>query len=301
MSNTIASLQRDIQTQVSVALTEDIGDGDITAELIPADQTAKARVITREDCVLSGQAWVDEVFKQLDQQAGLTTNIEWQHQDGDMVTADSTLFEISGNARLLLTGERTALNFLQLLSGTATRCAEYAAMVEHTDVKLLDTRKTIPGLRTAQKYAVTCGGCYNHRIGLFDAFLIKENHIAACGGITEAIQTAKQNHPDKPVEVEVESLSELEIALNAQADIVMLDNFSFDNLREGVVLNKKYGKEKAKLEASGGVTTDTLVEIAETGVDYISIGALTKDCKAVDLSMRVNESNISYTSSLSTK
>jgi nicotinate-nucleotide pyrophosphorylase (carboxylating) len=281
------SLQNDIVNQVAIALAEDIGDGDITAELIPADQIAQAKVITREDCVLSGRAWVDEVFKQLDQQSGLKTELTWHHQDGDQVTANSTLFKLSGNARLLLTGERTALNFLQLLSGTATRCAEYAAMVKHTKVKLLDTRKTIPGLRTAQKYAVTCGGCHNHRIGLFDAFLIKENHIAACGGITEAIQTAKKNHPDKPVEVEVESLQELEIALKAQADIVMLDNFSLEDLVKGVELNKSFGERKAKLEASGGINKETLVGIAETGVDYISIGALTKDCKAVDLSMRI--------------
>jgi nicotinate-nucleotide pyrophosphorylase (carboxylating) len=278
-------LKLDIQQAVSIALNEDVGDGDITAELIPEDEQAKARVITRENCVIAGQDWVTEVFLQLDQQTGQKTHIQWHVSDGDYVVKNTTLFELSGQARTLLTVERTALNFLQLLSGTATICASYADLVKHTRVQLLDTRKTIPGLRTAQKYAVTCGNCHNHRIGLYDAFLIKENHIAACGGITEAIQTAKGNHPDKPVEIEVENLQELEIALSAKADIVMLDNFSLDDLKQGVELTQG----KAKLEASGGITTDTLVAIAETGVDYISIGALTKDCKAIDLSMRVSE------------
>ena len=282
MPTITASLRNDITRAVTEALQEDIGSGDITAELIPATQTAQATIITREACVIAGQAWVNEVFAQLDN----TVLITWHVNDGDHVAADSTLFTLTGSARSLLTGERAALNFLQLLSGVATTSQHYASKVKHTKVTLLDTRKTIPGLRTAQKYAVTCGSCQNHRIGLFDAFLIKENHIAACGGITQAIQTAKNNHPRKPVEVETESLEEFKEALSANADIIMLDNFSLDDMRTVVVFNKENGS-KVKLEASGGITQETLVDIAETGVDYISIGALTKDCKAVDLSMRL--------------
>lgn len=272
----------DLEASVKAALSEDIGSGDITAELIPADRTAKARIITREYAVISGQAWVDEVFKQVDP----SVIVEWNVADGDTVEADTTLFTLSGNARSLLTGERCALNFLQLLSGTATTCARYANIVKTTQVKLLDTRKTIPGLRTAQKYAVTCGQCFNHRIGLYDAFLIKENHINACGSIGQAISTARSNHPGKPVEVEVENLNELDQALAAKADIVMLDNFSLDDMRTAVKITAEQTQGKTKLEASGGVTDTTLLPIAETGVDYISIGALTKDCKAIDLSMR---------------
>ena len=291
ISPTQAPLKDDIQQMVAIALAEDLGGtdnqgGDITAELIPPKQGASARVITREDCIISGQAWVDAVFAQLDRQRGngdQPTQIQWQVKDGQQVAANSVLFTLTGQARTLLTGERTALNFLQLLSGTATRCHHYAEQVQHTPVKLLDTRKTLPGLRTAQKYAVSCGGCHNHRIGLYDAFLIKENHIAACGGIAQAIGQARSNHPDKPVEIEVENLDELAIALEAKADIVMLDNFSLKDLRAGVQLNQG----RAKLEASGGINQQTLVAIAETGVDYISIGALTKDCRAVDLSMRM--------------
>jgi nicotinate-nucleotide pyrophosphorylase (carboxylating) len=277
------SLQADITRAVTDALREDVGSGDITAELIPAAQTAKASIISREDCVIAGQAWVNEVFAQLDN----TVDILWHVKDGDRVSANSTLFELSGPARSLLTGERAALNFLQLLSGTASISQDYADQVSHTSVKLLDTRKTIPGLRTAQKYAVSCGGCHNHRMGLFDAFLIKENHIAACGGITQAIQTARANHPNKPVEVETENLEEVYEALHAKADIIMLDNFSLTDMQTAVKYNNDNGR-KAKLEASGGITQDTLVTIAETGVDFISIGALTKDCKAVDLSMRIS-------------
>jgi len=287
LDNNLFTVGDDIQQLVTLALEEDIGTGDITAELIPAKQTAHATIITREACTVAGKPWVNAVFKQLDQQLGTLTVIEWQVNDGDQVRADSILFTLSGNARTLLTGERAALNFLQLLSGTATSCQAYADLVKHTKVKILDTRKTIPGLRSAQKYAVTQGGCHNHRIGLFDAFLIKENHIAACGGITQAIGAAKQNHPDKPVEIEVESMDELKTALSAKADIVMLDNFSLEELKEGVAFNQSLGDEKAKLEASGNVNKKTLVPIAETGVDFISIGALTKDCKAVDLSMRI--------------
>ncbi|MBX2807923.1 MAG: carboxylating nicotinate-nucleotide diphosphorylase [Cellvibrionaceae bacterium] len=279
-----SSCRADMLTMVDIALQEDIGSGDITAALIPAEQEAIAQVISREDCVLAGQAWANRVFAALDNQHQTTTQLQWHYQDGDRVKANSLLFELSGNARTLMTGERTALNFLQLLSGTATICQDYANRVKHTQVKLLDTRKTLPGLRRAQKYAVTCGGCYNHRIGLFDAFLIKENHIAACGGITQAITQARAQAPEKPVEIEVENLDELAQALNAGADSIMLDNFSLEDLYSAV----KHTQGKAKLEASGGVNRDTLVAIAETGVDYISIGRLTKDCRAVDLSMRVS-------------
>lgn len=286
------TLQQDITKMVTIALEEDIGDGDITAELIPVAQMSTAQVITREDCIIAGTAWVDEVFKQLDHKFNTQTQISWHTSDAQSAAANSILFELKGNARTLLTGERSALNFLQLLSGTATKCQMYADKVKHTYVHLLDTRKTIPGLRTAQKYAVTCGGCYNHRLGLYDAFLIKENHIAACGGITQAIHEAKQNHPSKPVELEVESLGELQEALTAGADIVMLDNFTIEELKQGVVLTKEFNLREGldiKLEASGNINHDTLLANAETGVDYISIGAFTKHCVAVDLSMRVGK------------
>jgi len=221
---------------------------------------------------------VDETFLQVDSRI----QVNWQIKDGDKVDSEDCLFELSGPARGLLTGERTALNFLQLLSGTATRCKRYADMVADTGVKLLDTRKTIPGLRIAQKYAVTMGGCFNHRIGLYDAFLIKENHIAASGSIRSAVENARQLAPDKPVEVEVENLIDLEQALSVGADIVMLDNFNIAAMKQAVDINAG----RAKLEASGGITDETLRPIAETGVDYISIGALTKDCQSIDLSMR---------------
>jgi len=282
MIDTIPELQQDLQQSVRIALAEDIKDGDITARLIPETTPGEATIITRDDCVIAGKAWVDEVFAQLDP----TVEITWHVADGDRVSANSPLFSLKGSARSLLTGERSALNFLQLLSATATVADRYQQLVQATQVKLLDTRKTIPGLRTAQKYAVTCGGCFNHRIGLYDAFLIKENHIAACGGITQAISTAKQQAPGKPVEVEVENLTEYREALAAGADIVMLDNFSLADMREAVAYNKDENNSRTKLEASGGITDETLCPIAETGVDYISIGALTKDCKAVDLSMR---------------
>lgn len=269
----------DLTQTVQRALEEDIGSGDITAQLIPAQQISSAQIITREAAVLCGQAWVNEVFRQIDP----SVEVIWQAEDGDRIVANQPLFQLTGPARSLLTGERAALNFLQLLSGTATTCRHYADSVEGTGVKLLDTRKTIPGLRNAQKYAVTQGGCYNHRIGLYDAFLIKENHIAACGSIEQAINTAKQQAPGKPVEVEVESLTELEQALTAGADIIMLDNFDLGMMLTAVSLTGG----KAKLEASGNVTDETLRPIAETGVDYISIGALTKHCVAVDLSMRI--------------
>jgi nicotinate-nucleotide pyrophosphorylase (carboxylating) len=276
----LATLTAEIEANVRRALLEDVGTGDITAQLIPAERLAKATVISRDAAVIAGTAWVDSVFRQLDQRVA----VHWQVADGERVKPNQALFHLEGPARSLLTGERSALNFLQMLSGVATRSQHYADMVADTQVKLLDTRKTLPGLRLAQKYAVTCGGCHNHRIGLFDAFLIKENHIAACGGIAEAITAAHKIAPGKPVEVEVESLDELKQALDGGADIIMLDELSLDDMREAVRLTAG----RAKLEASGGVTDATLRSIAETGVDYISIGTLTKDVKAVDLSMRLS-------------
>ena len=275
----------DLQASVKFSLEEDIQALDITAELIPVDQQLKARIITRDLATICGIDWVNEVFKQFDDQVKVT----WFVADGDIAQPNDTLFELEGSARSLMTGERCALNFLQLLSGVATKAAEYAALVKDTDCTILDTRKTIPGLRTAQKYAVSCGGCANHRIGLYDAFLIKENHIAACGGIAQAILTAKGNHPNKPVEVEVENLSEFDTAITAGADIIMLDNFSNNDKRIAVERNIQMGK-KAKIEASGGITKANLREVAETGVDYISIGTLTKDIQSIDLSMRIIES-----------
>ncbi|WP_421346810.1 carboxylating nicotinate-nucleotide diphosphorylase [Aeromonas veronii] len=281
--------QQDVSRAVRAALLEDLGDAlttldqpdasaDITAQLIPADRMATARVITREAGVFCGQPWVDEVFVQL----GGDVKVEWKVQDGEVLSPNQELFRLHGPARLLLTGERNALNFVQTLSGVATLTARYVAELEGTDCRLLDTRKTIPGLRTAQKYAVTCGGGKNHRIGLYDAYLIKENHILACGGIAEAINEARHLNPGKPVEVEVESLAELEQALAANADIVMLDNFDVAMMREAVATNQG----RAKLEVSGNVTLDTLAEFAATGVDFISVGALTKHVRALDLSMR---------------
>lgn len=276
----LADLTAEIEANARRALLEDTGSGDITAQLIPAERLAKATIITRDDCSISGTAWVDAVFRQLDPRVA----VHWQVTDGQRAQANQPLFHLEGPARSLLTGERTALNFLQLLSGVATRAQYFADQVADTQVKLLDTRKTLPGLRLAQKYAVTCGGCHNHRIGLYDAFLIKENHIAACGGIAQAISAAHRIAPGKPVEIEVESLSELREALQAGADIVMLDELSLDDMREAVRLTAG----RAKLEASGGINDSTLRVIAETGVDYISIGAMTKDVKAVDLSMRLS-------------
>ncbi|MDO6467342.1 carboxylating nicotinate-nucleotide diphosphorylase [Neptunomonas phycophila] len=275
----IDTLRPTIEQNVKTALQEDIGDGDITARLIPESEQATARVISREHATISGTAWVDEVFRQVD--AGM--DISWNVKDGDQVTPNQALFTVTGSARSILTAERAALNFLQTLSGTATVSQQYADKVATTKVKLLDTRKTIPGLRLAQKYAVTCGSCYNHRIGLYDAFLIKENHIMACGGIKAAIETAQTTAPGKPVEIEVETLEQLHEALAADADIIMLDNFTLEQMREAVAITNG----KAKLEASGNITDETLVPIAETGVDYISIGALTKHCRAVDLSLRL--------------
>lgn len=265
---------------VAQALAEDIESGDITAELIGANVQTSGRIVTREDGILCGTAFALEAFQQIDP----SCHVEWAAQDGDVLTASNTLCTLSGPARALLTAERTALNFLQLLSGTATTASHYAARVAHTKVKLLDTRKTVPGLRLAQKYAVTCGGCFNHRIGLFDAFLIKENHISAAGGIAEAVAAARSVAPGKPLEVEVENEAELEQALTARADRIMLDNFTLEGLRSAVA----HAAGRAELEASGNVTDETLVAIAETGVDFISIGALTKHVRALDLSMRID-------------
>ena len=277
---TLAELGAEIEANARRALSEDIGSGDITAQLIPAERLAHARVITRDAAVICGSAWVDAVFRQLDPRVA----VHWQVADGERVAPNQTLFSLEGPARALLSGERSALNFLQTLSAVATRCRHFADLVEGTGVKLLDTRKTLPGLRLAQKYAVTQGGCHNHRIGLYDAFLIKENHIAACGGIAQAISAAHGIAPGKPVEVEVESLEELQQALDAGADIVMLDELNLEDMRTAVRLTAG----RAKLEASGGINETTLRTIAETGVDYISIGSLTKDVKAVDLSMRLS-------------
>ena len=269
----------DISSNVSAALAEDIGTGDITAQLIAPTTQASARIISREAGVFCGRAWADEVFAQVDSD----TEIDWLVEDGQQLCANDVLFTASGSARSLLTAERSALNFLQLLSGTATTCQQLANIVAGTGVKLLDTRKTIPGLRIAQKYAVTCGSCYNHRMGLYDAFLIKENHINACGSIEAAVTNARKLAPDKLLEVEVESLDELEQALSARCDRVMLDNFTLEQLVTAVTV----ADGRVELEASGNITETTLRAIAETGVDYISIGALTKDCKALDLSMRL--------------
>ncbi|NLC01428.1 MAG: carboxylating nicotinate-nucleotide diphosphorylase [Pseudomonas formosensis] len=277
---TLESLQPSIQDEVRRALAEDVGSGDITAALIPADRQARATIISREPATLCGTAWADEVFRQVDPQI----SVEWLAADGDRLEPNQPFCLLSGPARGLLTGERCALNFIQTLSATATRSRYFADLVEGTGVKLLDTRKTLPGLRLAQKYAVTCGGCHNHRIGLFDAFLIKENHIAACGGIQAAVSQARALAPGKPVEVEVESLDELRQALEAGADIIMLDELSHEDMRTAVRITAG----RAGLEASGGINEANLRSVAETGVDYISIGSLTKDVKAVDLSLRLS-------------
>jgi nicotinate-nucleotide pyrophosphorylase (carboxylating) len=271
----------DLSRRVADALDEDIGSGDLTAALIPAEREGRATVITREAAIICGIPYVEAAFHQIDARVRL----EWQVAEGDCVGANQLLFAIDGPARALLTGERTALNFLQLLSGTATAAHSYAALLEGTNCRLLDTRKTIPGLRTAQKYAVKVGGGHNHRIGLFDGILIKENHIMAAGSIAMAVARAKQSGAAVPVEVEVENLAELTQAIDAGADIAMLDEFSMPAMREAVTVNAK-AKRPLKLEASGGITTATIREIAETGVDFISVGGITKHVRAVDLSMR---------------
>ncbi len=279
MNITLDDIRNDIAKSVTTALTEDIGSGDITAQLIPAGKTDNARIITREDCVLCGRAWVEETYLQLD--SGVT--LDWQVEDGDFVKAGATLVTLSGNSRSLLTGERTALNFLQLLTATATKAHEYQAALADSHIKLLDTRKTIPGLRTAQKYAVATGGCHNHRIGLFDAYLIKENHIAACGSIQKAIETARVLNPGKAVEVEVETIDELKQALLFGADIIMLDNFDAEKLAalEGI------DKGEVKYELSGNMTIGDIAKFKSYNIDYISFGGLTKSVTAIDLSFRV--------------
>jgi nicotinate-nucleotide pyrophosphorylase (carboxylating) len=277
-------LPLDIANFVSEALREDLGgtldpNADITASLIPAEKQSTAILITREAGVFCGQAWAEEVFKQL----GNQVSIEWHVVDGDRLIPNQKICTLTGPARALLTGERNAMNFIQTLSGCATTTAKYVEKLAATQCRLLDTRKTIPGLRNALKYAVTCGGGFNHRIGVFDAYLIKENHIIACGGIQQAISQAKALNPGKPVEIETESLEELQQAIDAGADIIMLDNFSIEMMIEAVKINAG----RADLETSGNVTLDTIVQFAETGVDYISVGALTKHIHALDLSMRL--------------
>lgn len=273
-------LEQSIQLNIQQALQEDIGDGDITALLTPEDEQATATIISRENMILAGQPWVNALIAAFDPSVQIT----WLKNDGDLVRANETIFKLSGSARSLLTVERPALNFVQTLSAVASKTAEYVKQLDGLNTKLLDTRKTLPGLRIAQKYAVSVGGGQNHRLGLFDAFLIKENHIMAAGGIAQAIAKAHQIAPGKPVEVEVETWAELEQALEAQADIVMLDNFSQQQMIDAV----KHVAGRCKLEASGNITIANLREVATTGVDYISMGVLTKDVKAVDLSMRFN-------------
>ena len=277
-------LATDIPEKVALALREDLGQStdyrqDITGQLLPEDKQVTARIITREKGVFCGQRWLEAVFEQLGDN---NIRINWSVTDGDPLIENQTLCELTGPAQILLAGERTALNFIQTLSAVSTITAEYAEQLQGTHAKLLDTRKTIPGLRTALKYAVLCGGGLNHRLGLSDAFLIKENHIISAGSIANAIQAARLSHPEVPVEVEVESLTELLQAIKADADIIMLDNFTQVMMKEAVVLNDG----KAALEVSGNVTLETLKEFAETGVDYISVGALTKHIRAMDLSMR---------------
>ncbi len=267
-----------IEENVFNALKEDVGEGDITAELIPRDNISLATVISREACVFCGLDWFEETYRQIDEEI----LIDWCVDDGDHIGAEQIICTISGSSQNIVTGERTALNFVQTLSATATLSARYAEKVADTETKILDTRKTIPGLRLAQKYAVSCGGCENHRLGLFDAFLIKENHINACDGISNAVSEARFRNPDLKVEVEVETMDELQQALDAGADRVLLDNFDLKTLQQAV----KTCQGKIISEASGNIALDSIHAVAETGVDYISTGALTKDIKAIDLSMR---------------
>lgn len=289
-------LQQNINDSVARALTEDIGSGDITAQLIPAEHKAQATIVTREDAVVCGIPWVDAVFAQLDP----SIKIDWAIGEGDDIKAGQTLCTLSGKARSLLTGERAALNFLQTLSGTATVARHYAKLVADSGITILDTRKTLPGLRLAQKYAVRVGGCQNHRIGLYDAFLIKENHIAACGGIAQAVQSARVIAPEKPVEVEVENLDECRQALAAGAERIMLDNFSLPDVARAVALrdnqrndqrndlrDQHSGEQGAELEVSGNIAGEALAAYRNSGIDFISTGALTKHLRAVDYSMRI--------------
>ncbi|MCX0333774.1 carboxylating nicotinate-nucleotide diphosphorylase [Acinetobacter radioresistens] len=280
MSIPASLLEQSIQINIQQALQEDIGTGDITALLTPEDEQATATIISREDMILAGQPWVNSLIQTYDPQV----EVIWLKNDGERVQANEAFLKLAGSARSLLTVERPALNFIQTLSAVATKVADYVQRLNGLNTKLLDTRKTLPGLRIAQKYAVAVGGGQNHRLGLFDAFLIKENHIIAAGGIAQAIAKAHDIAPGKPVEVEVETWDELNQALNAGADIVMLDNFSTQQMQDAV----QHVAGRCKLEASGNITLENLREVASTGVDYISMGALTKDIKAVDLSMRFN-------------
>lgn len=274
-------LPSNIPEQVKLALQEDIGSGDVTADLIPENNQSNATVICRDDAVLSGVTWFNEVFQQIDS----SVKINWSYQDADTIKANSILCTLSGNARSLLSGERAALNFVQTLSATATLTQQFVKAIDGTETRILDTRKTLPNLRDAQKYAVLCGGGKNHRIGLYDMILIKENHIMAAGSIRNAVSQAKQLHPKIKVEVETENLEEFREASNAGADIIMLDNFDLKTMREAVQENNG----KVILEASGGVNLKTVRPIAETGVDFISVGQITKDIYAVDLSMRFDQ------------
>lgn len=273
-----------IISDVSEILAEDVGSGDVTADIVDTDAITEAIVIAREPMTLAGQPWVNEVFAQLDPEIV----VEWMYNDGDQVRADAVICSIRGPARGILTGERSALNFLQFLSATATLTARYLKTIEGTKAQVLDTRKTIPGLRHAQKYAVRVGGGSNHRIGLYDAVLIKENHIISAGGIEAAVKAARQLHAELPVEIEVESVTEMREALAAGADRLLLDNFDIQDLQRAVEINQQEGQPPAALEASGGITLDNIYDVAKTGVDYVSVGALTKNVNAVDLSMRFN-------------
>lgn len=275
--------QLTIELDVQRALEEDIGSGDVTAQLISSEEISQATVITREKAVICGVLWFNEVFRQLDSK---NVTIQWNVQDGDLVEANQILCQLHGPSRILLTGERTALNFVQLLSGISTRCRFFADLVKDCNVKIRDTRKTLPGLRLAEKYAVTQGACHNHRIGLYDAFLIKENHIAACdNSIEKVIQCAREIASNKPIEIEVETLEQLKQALDCNVDMILLDNMNLDQMKQAVQITN----QRAKLEASGGINESTLRAVAETGVDFIAIGSLTKDIKAIDLSMRFQE------------
>ena len=270
-----------VRKNVVAAIEEDLGSGDVTASLIQETTHISAKVTSREEAIFCGKLWVAETVKQMSDQVSVT----WHVQDGDWLKKDQLLFSLEGPAKPILSAERTILNFCQLLSGTATKAYRYSQLLGNSKVQILDTRKTIPGLRIAQKYAVECGGCKNHRIGLFDAFLIKENHIISCGGIAEAIRLAKEKHTDLEIEVEVENLEELDEAIRAGADIALIDNFNVGKTKKAVEI----AKGKIKLEASGGISLTSLTEIADSGVDYISIGDLTKEVIPVDLSMRFEE------------
>jgi nicotinate-nucleotide pyrophosphorylase (carboxylating) len=279
---TMRELPRDVGSQVQAAIREDVGTGDVTAGFVPPNQIAHGRVITRETAVMCGRGWVEEVFRQID--SGV--RLRWHASDAERVSPAQNLFDIEGNARSILTGERTALNFLQLLSGVATEAHRYVEAVAGTGCTILDTRKTLPGLRTAQKYAVVCGGAANHRMGLYDMVLVKENHITAAGTLTRAVESARRQVPGLKVEVEVETMKQLEEAIIARPDIIMLDNFTLEDMRKAVAFNKERGRH-AKLEASGNVSLENVRQIAETGVEFVSVGGITKHVRAIDLSMRL--------------